>query len=53
MRKEVDGAVHIGPTAEDFYAVFDLDSNPKTIATVDADGISLAVLLAVNRKIMS
>lgn len=37
-------AKHIGPMAQDFYAAFGLGSTDKGIATVDADGISLAAI---------
>jgi trimeric autotransporter adhesin len=35
---------HIGPMAQDFYAAFGLGSTDKGIATVDAEGISLAAI---------
>lgn len=33
---------HIGPMAQDFYAVFDLGQDERYISTVDADGVALA-----------
>ncbi len=35
---------HLGPTAEDFRAVFGLGDSPAHIATVDADGVALAAI---------
>jgi hypothetical protein len=38
---------HIGPTAQDFHAAFGLGDTDKAIATVDADGVSLAAIQAL------
>jgi len=38
---------HIGPTAQDFKAAFDLGESDTSIATVDADGIALAAIKAL------
>ena len=38
---------HIGPTAQDFRAAFNLGIDDKHIATVDADGVALASILAL------
>ena len=39
------GAVrHIGPVAQDFKAAFNLGADDKTIATVDADGVTMAAV---------
>jgi len=35
---------HMGPMAQDLYAAFGLGSSNKSIATIDADGISLAAI---------
>ncbi len=35
---------HLGPTAQDFYAVFGLGEDNTSIATVDADGVALAAM---------
>ncbi len=37
-------AKHVGPMAQDFYTAFGLGNTDKGIATVDADGISLAAI---------
>lgn len=41
---------HVGPTAQDFYAAFGLGADEKTIGTVDADGIALIGVKALNTK---
>ena len=41
---------HAGPTAEDFHAAFQLGPGPTTISTVDADGISLIAVQALERR---
>ncbi|MEO0092614.1 MAG: tail fiber domain-containing protein, partial [candidate division WOR-3 bacterium] len=35
---------HIGPIAQDFYALFGLGENDKTISTIDPSGIALAAI---------
>jgi hypothetical protein len=42
---------HIGPMAQDFYAAFELGTTDKRITTVDADGVSLAAIQALNKKL--
>jgi hypothetical protein len=44
------GDWHVGPTAEDFHAAFQLGPGPTTISTVDADGISLLAVQALERR---
>ncbi len=44
---------HIGPMAQDFHAAFGLGHGDTTIATVDADGIALAAIQGLNRKLAS
>ena len=39
-----DGIRHIGPTAQDFQALFGVGYDEKSIATVDADGVALAAI---------
>lgn len=41
---------HVGPTAEDFFAAFQLGTGSTTISTVDADGISLRAIQALERR---
>ena len=35
---------HIGPTAQDFSAAFEVGADDRHITTVDADGVALAVI---------
>jgi len=42
--KELPGAEHIGPMAQDFYAAFGVGPDDKHIATVDADGVAFAAI---------
>jgi hypothetical protein len=49
--KDDPGANHIGPVAQDFYAAFGLGTDDKFIATVDADGVSLAAIKGLNQKV--
>lgn len=41
---------HLGPVAQDFRAAFNLSSDDKSIATVDAAGVSLAAIQGLNQK---
>ncbi len=41
---------HIGPTAQDFQAVFGLGGDDKSISTIDPAGIALAAIKALNEK---
>ena len=45
--KETPDVRHVGPTAQDFHAAFGLGDDDKHIATVDADGVSLASIQAL------
>jgi hypothetical protein len=44
------GTRHIGPFAEDFYKAFGVGLGPTTISSVDADGITLAGIKALEAK---
>jgi len=44
-------ARHLGPMAQDFRAAFNLGTDDKTIATVDADGVALAAIQGLNDKL--
>lgn len=46
-----DGEWHLGPTAEDFHAAFGLGDDARYIGTVDADGVALAALQGMDRKL--
>lgn len=47
---EAAGIRHIGPMAQDFYAAFGLGNDDKSIGTVDADGIALAGIQALEKR---
>jgi len=44
------GIRHLGPTAQDFYAAFGLGESDTTISTVDADGVALLGVQALERR---
>jgi hypothetical protein len=50
-RSEVSGALHMGPTAQDFHAAFGLGDSDTRIATVDADGVALAAIQALASQV--
>lgn len=41
---------HIGPTAQDFYAAFQVGEDNLHINPVDADGVSLAAIQGLNQR---
>ena len=41
---------HIGPIAQDFYRLFGVGDNDRTITTVDPDGIALAAIKELNAR---
>ncbi|MCC7377554.1 MAG: hypothetical protein IT581_23035 [Verrucomicrobiales bacterium] len=47
------GTRHLGPMAQDFRAAFGLGPDDRHIATVDADGVALAAIQGLNRKVAS
>ena len=49
--RDDDDVKHIGPMAEDFYNAFKLGTTPKGISSVDASGIALAAIQALNVKL--
>jgi hypothetical protein len=42
---------HVGPMAQDFYAVFSLGDDDKHISTIDPAGVALAAIQALNEKL--
>ena len=49
--KAQDAAVrHAGPTAQDFHAAFGLGEDARRISTIDADGIALAGVKALEAR---
>lgn len=49
-RTELSGARHLGPTAEDFHAVFGLGDSDRRIGLIDAIGVALAAIQGLNAK---
>jgi hypothetical protein len=45
-------APHIGPMAQDFQAAFAVGSDDRHIAKVDGDGVSLAAIQALYRRVL-
>ena len=41
---------HVGPTAQDFHAAFGLGEDPLGISTIDADGIALRAIQALEAR---
>jgi hypothetical protein len=41
---------HMGPTAQDFHAAFGLGEDPLRIGTMDADGVALAAVKALESR---
>jgi hypothetical protein len=42
---------HIGPMAQDFYNLFSLGNNDKSISTIDPAGIALAAIKEQQKQI--
>ena len=49
--KEDGGIRHMGPMAQDFHAAFGLGQDDTHIATVDADGVALAAIQGLYKKL--
>ena len=43
-KEEDDNVTHIGPTAQDFYALFKVGSDDKSISSIDPAGIALVAI---------
>ena len=50
-RVQSDAIRHMGPSAQDFRAAFGLGRDDRTISTIDADGVALAAIQGLNRKL--
>jgi hypothetical protein len=49
--KAQDAAIrHVGPTAQEFHAAFGLGEDPLRISTIDADGIALRAIQALEDR---
>ncbi|MDI9914160.1 tail fiber domain-containing protein [Rhodococcus sp. IEGM 1379] len=44
---------HLGPMAQDFAATFGLGSNNKQIAVIDANGVCMASIQALQRRLVA
>ena len=49
-RGEGENARHIGPTAQDFYKLFGIGNDDKSISTIDPAGISLVAIKELYKK---
>ncbi|MCC6231572.1 MAG: tail fiber domain-containing protein [Verrucomicrobiales bacterium] len=49
--REDPGTRHLGPMAQDFHAAFALGEDDRHIAMVDADGVALAAIQGLHRKL--
>ena len=52
FRGEQEGVRHMGPMAQDFRAAFDLGEDERTITAVDVDGVALAAIQGLNRRLV-
>jgi len=52
-KSERDGARHLGPMAQDFRATFGLGASDRSIFLVDADGVALTAIQALNTELES
>jgi trimeric autotransporter adhesin len=50
-RAQDDSIRHIGPMAQDFYRAFGVGEDKKHITSVDADGVALAAIKGLNRRL--
>jgi len=49
--KEEGDVRHLGPMAQDFHAAFGLGPGDRYISTVDADGVALAAIQGLHRRL--
>jgi hypothetical protein len=49
--REDPGTRHLGPMAQDFHAAFGLGEDDRTIAVVDSDGVALAAIQGLHRRV--
>jgi len=50
-RGDPDGIRHLGPMAQDFKAGFGLGDDDRTYYAVDAQGVALAAIQALERRV--
>ncbi len=51
-RAQSDTVRHLGPMAQDFYAAFGVGETDRAISNVDADGVALAAIQALYRRVL-
>lgn len=51
--KTSNEGAHMGPVAEEFHAAFGLGDSDMSISTVDADGVALAAIQGLYRKLQA
>ncbi len=49
-KSENDDITHMGPVAQDFYSLFGLGGDDKSIASLDEAGVALVAIQALNEK---
>jgi hypothetical protein len=52
-KTQSDNIQHIGPTAQDFYAAFQVGDNNTTISTIDPSGVALAAIQELAKRLNS
>jgi hypothetical protein len=50
FKKDGESVKHIGPTAQDFKATFNVGASDKAISTIDPSGIALAAIKALQKQ---
>lgn len=50
-KKEDSSIMHIGPMAQDFYAIFGLGNSDKSVSTIDPAGVALVGVQALSSKV--
>lgn len=50
-RNEDESVQHIGPVAQDFYRLFGVGDDDRSISTIDPAGIALAAIQELDRKV--
>jgi len=50
-KSEKDTIRHMGPMAQDMHAAFGLGDSDKSITTIDGDGVALAAIQGLNKKL--
>ena len=50
--KDGPAETHVGPTAQDFQETFGLGSDPRSVATIDLDGVALAAIQGLHRLVV-